>query len=105
MRTDEERLSAMHKRAEQIEHRNHSLKTWGITAVAVAASIALIVLVGLSMPGIVEKTQTLTLDQGMSASVFSSSSILGFVAIGIMAFALGITVTILCFRLKRSQKS
>lgn len=105
MRTDEERLNAMHKRAEQIEHRNHSIKAWGITAAALVASIALIFFVGMSMPGIVEKTESFTQDQGMSASVFSSSSILGFVVIGIMAFALGIAVTILCFRLRRSQKS
>ena len=105
MRTDEERLKAMHKRAEQIARRNQVRKAWGITAAAIAASIALIVLVGMSMPGIVDGERSLVQDQGMSARVFSSSSILGYVVIAILAFALGVSVTILCVRLKRARKS
>ena len=105
MRTDEERLNAMHKRAEQIENRSRARRMWGISAAAIAASVALIVLVGMSMPGIVDGDRSLVQDQGMSASVFSSSSILGYVVIAILAFALGVTVTILCVRLKRARKS
>ena len=95
MRTDEERLKAMHKRAEQIARRNQVRKAWGITAAAI----------GMSMPGIVDGERSLVQDQGMSASVFSSSSILGYVVIAILAFALGVSVTILCVRLKRARKS
>ena len=37
----------------------------------------------------------------MTAIILSSNSVLGFIAIGIMAFVLGVLVTILCYRLRK----
>ena len=39
----------------------------------------------------------------MSTGIFSDSSVLGFVVIGIVAFLLGIAVTMFCFYLKKRK--
>lgn len=36
----------------------------------------------------------------MAASIFGNSEALGYIAIGLLAFLLGIFVTILCFRIR-----
>jgi len=36
----------------------------------------------------------------MAASIFGNSEALGYIAIGLLAFLLGICVTILCFRIR-----
>ncbi|MCR5829057.1 MAG: DUF4179 domain-containing protein [Lachnospiraceae bacterium] len=105
MRTDEERLSAMHKRVEQLEERNRNRKTWGITAAVVALSLAIIVFAAIGVDVGVGNSQTLTIGESMSASIFASSAAIGYVVIGILAFILGIGVAILCYRLRRSEKT
>ncbi len=104
MRTTEERLSAMHERAEQLEYKKNVRKTWAVTAGAIAASFAIIVSVAFAIPSVIDRAQGFTPDESMSASVFASGSMLGFVVIGILAFVLGISVTILCYRIKRYKK-
>ena len=37
----------------------------------------------------------------MNASIFSDSGVSGYLVIAILAFLLGITVTVFCFRLKK----
>jgi len=104
MRTDEERLSAMHERAQDLENKKNARITKGIAAVAIAASIVLIVLAAVNIQGTIGYSQGLAHEEGMSASIFASNSAIGFVVIGILAFLLGISVTILCYRLKRNGK-
>ncbi len=104
MRSDEERILEMHKRAEQIGHKNDVLRMWGTSAVLVAACIVVIVLAGLVIPLALNDTQSFTQDKSISASIFASGSALGFVVIGILAFFLGVSVTIFCYRMKRSRK-
>ena len=41
---------------------------------------------------------------GMSASIFGNSTALGYIVIAIIAFLLGIAVTIFCFRLRKWQE-
>ena len=38
--------------------------------------------------------------EGMNASLFATAGVLGYVVTGILAFLLGIAVTVLCFRLR-----
>lgn len=104
MRSDEQRIIAMHKRAEQIKQKRDAFRTWGIIGVSAAACIAVIVLTGLAIPSVLKDTGTFTRDPGMSASIFASGSALGFIVIAILAFLLGVSFTVLCYRMKRSRK-
>ena len=105
MRSDEERILEMHNRAEQIKHKNVVVRMRVTSAALVAACIAVIVLTGMAVPSALSDPQAFGRDSGMSASIFASGSELGFVVIGILAFLLGVAVTIVCYRLKRSRKA
>ena len=41
------------------------------------------------------------LGMGMSASIFSDGSILGFIVVGILAFLFGVCITIFCYKMAR----
>ena len=57
------------------------------------------------MPGIAAKIQTGDYtDFETTGSVFHSSAALGYIVIGLLAFLLGVCVTILCFRLRQLER-
>ena len=64
-----------------------------------AACFAVIVSLALVMPGITEGFSDTALGGGMAASIFSGRS-LGYLVVGLLAFALGVCVTVLCVRLR-----
>ena len=104
MRTNEERIAAMHKRAGELEKENRQRRVRIIQAVSVAACIAAVIALAFFMPGLSQALVAGESQGGMSASIFSESSALGYIVIGILAFLLGAAVTIFCFRLRRWQK-
>ena len=71
----------------------------------VAACLAVIVGVSLFMPGIVEQIE-LGISSGFetAATMFGGSATLGYIVIGLLAFVLGVCVTILCFRIRLLNK-
>jgi ABC-type Fe3+ transport system permease subunit len=100
MRTTSERTDAIEKRTRALKRRQkkrRSLLTAGLSA---AACLALIVAAALAMPGLMKQQAFKTSASG-AASVFHASSAAGYVIIGVLAFALGCCVTILCYRLRR----
>ena len=105
MRTDEERIKAMHERAAALINER-SLKKVRITmSVSAAACVLCVVILAAFMPHLM--SQGSFSDAGtasMSASIFADSSIMGYIVIGIVAFLLGVSVTVFCFRLKKWQE-
>ena len=103
MRTSEERIAAMHQRAEEIKKEDRRLKTRGLQAalfaVCFAAAVFFAVFVsGLTVPSVKEPAAGI-----MNASIFSGSTMLGYVVVAVLAFFLGIMVTVFCFYLKKWQ--
>ena len=101
MRTNEERIKAMHDRAAQLEREKRTLRSRMLGAGCVAASLVLILITAVCMPGISATLAHVENLSNMNASIFASSSVLGYIIIGLLAFALGIAVTIFCYRLKK----
>ena len=105
MRSHEERVAETKRRIAKIE-REKRLRRNTITATsAVAACLALIVGVSFVMPDIAVKTQT----GGYAgfetaASIFHGGAALGYIVIGLLAFLLGVCVTVLCFRLRQMSR-
>ena len=67
----------------------------------VAACLAVIVGVSLSMPSIVERIEPGTFSGfETAATMLGGSAALGYIVIGLLAFVLGVCVTILCFRIR-----
>lgn len=100
MRTNEQRIAALHSRAAEIEREDRQHRVQVMQASSVLACFALVVLLASLMPGFAgTMIPELTPGTG-SASVFSGSSALGFIVVGTVAFMLGAAVTIFCYRLK-----
>ena len=104
MRTNEERIAALHERVHEmeIEKRKRRVREAGVsgTVLGIIAVFAFAFL----MPGMMANIHPLVIAKNLNASIFSNSSILGFLVIGIVAFLLGITVTVFCFRLKKWEE-
>ena len=87
MLTDEERIKAMHDRVHDLNRQRQKRK------VAVA--------------GILSKLNDVNVSgsdsASMNASIFTGTAALGYIVIGILAFILGVAVTIFCFRFKKKQ--
>lgn len=103
MRTNDERLAALHKRAGEIKKENRSRRVRLIQYASCAACFLLVITLALWIP-VTEGTLIPSGTGSMSASIFSGSGYLGYIVIGIVAFLLGCAVTVFCFRLRKWQK-
>ena len=104
MRTDEERIAMMYRRAAELEKENKSRQIRLRRSGSITASLAVLVILSAVMPRLSTGVTPETAGGVMSASIFARSSMLGFLVIGIIAFLLGIAVTVFCFRLKKWQE-
>ena len=105
MRSHEERVAET-KRRIAARQREKRLRRNTITmASAVAACLAVLVGVSLAMPGIAANIQTGNYSGfETAASIFHSGAALGYIVIGLLAFLLGVCVTVLCFRLRQMNR-
>ena len=99
MRTTAERLAAAKQRARELERARQRRRARGILCAGTAACFVMIVSLALARPGITEGFSDTALGVGMAASIFSGRS-LGYLVVGLLAFALGVCVTVLCVRLR-----
>ena len=105
MRSHEERIAEVKRRMAEKE-RQKRLRRGRIAAVSgVAACLVVIVGVSLSMPDIVNQI-ALGTSSGFdtAATMLGGSTALGYIVIGLLAFVLGVCVTILCFRIRLLNK-
>ena len=102
MRSYEERVAET-KRRIAARQREKRLRRNTITmASAVAACLALLIGASLAMPGIAAHIQTGDYSGfETAASMYGGGAALGYIVIGLLAFLLGVCVTILCFRLRQ----
>ena len=102
MRSLEERVAEAKRRIAKIEREKRLRRSTITMASAVAACLVLLIGASLAMPGIAA-----TLQAGdysgfeTAASIFHSGAALGYIVIGLLAFLLGVCVTVLCFRLRQ----
>lgn len=101
MRSNEERIAEVKRRIAEKE-RQKKLRRSRIAAFsAVAACLVLILVLSLFMPGIAGQLRPGGYsDYEMVASMFGENGALGYIIIGLLAFLLGVGVTILCFRIR-----
>ena len=101
MRTTDERLAAAKRRAEKLRRqRRDSAAVFACAAACLAAIAGL----SLAMPSVTARFPDADYSSGgMAASIFSGGS-LGYLLVGLLAFALGVCVTVLCFRLRRYER-
>ena len=105
MRSHEERVAET-KRRIAARQREKRLRRNTITiASAVAACLALLIGASLAMPGIAANIQTGNYSGfETAASMYGGGAALGYIVIGLLAFLLGVCVTVLCFRLRQMSR-
>lgn len=106
MRTDEELVSAMHERAADLKRekiKRRLLITAG--AAVTTASFSLLIFLAFWMPGVTGILAGEPSGTEMNASIFSASGAMGYLVIAVIAFLLGVSVTLFCFKLKQWQDS
>lgn len=95
MRSNEDRIAAMHKRA--AKYRKYRT----IQIMSIGTAFVLAVIASLYIPAIADTGSFVTAYESMTASIFSNGNALLLFVIAIVAFLLGASVTIFCFYLKR----
>ena len=107
MRNTEQRVAAVKRRAKEIQRQKKARR--GRTVGISSAAACLIFIVGLSfaMPGIMAGMANGAYTYvGAAASIFDGSGGFGYVLIGLLAFALGVSVTILSYHIQlRSRRN
>ena len=105
MRSHEERVAEAKRRIVKIEREKRLRRNTIAMASAVAACLALLVGASLAMPGIAASIQTGDYSGfETAASIFHGGAALGYIVIGILAFLLGVCVTVLCFQLRQMNR-
>ena len=105
MRSHEERIAEAKRRIAKIEREKRRRRDTITIASAVAACLALLIGASLAMPGIAANIQTGNYSGfETAASIFHGGAALGYIVIGLLAFLLGVCVTVLCFRLRQMNR-
>ena len=105
MRSHEERVAETKRRIAKIEREKRLRRNTITMASAVAACLALLIGASLAMPGIAANIQTGNYSGfETAASIFHGGAALGYIVIGLLAFLLGVCVTVLCFRLRQMNR-
>ena len=105
MRSHEERVAETKRRIAKMEREKRRRRNTVTMASAVAACLALLIGASLAMPGIAASIQTGDYSGfETAASIFHGGAALGYIVIGLLAFLLGVCVTVLCFRLRQMSR-
>ena len=105
MRSHEERVTETKRRIAKIAQEKRLRRNTITMASAVAACLVLLIGASLAMTGIAASIQTGDYcGFETAASIFHSGVALGYIVIGLLAFLLGVCVTVLCFRLRQMNR-
>ncbi|MGI6497968.1 MAG: DUF4179 domain-containing protein [Oscillospiraceae bacterium] len=107
MRSTEERVAAVKQRAKEMERQKQMRRSRGAVILSVAACLLFIITLAFAMPGIMADLPGGSYAYaGAAAGVFDGSGGFGYVLVGLLAFVLGVSVTILCYRIRlRNRRS
>ena len=105
MRTNEERIAAMHERAAELRVEKRKRQAYLAGTASAALCLVLVILLAAQMPRLVPVSVEAPAGPGMSGSMFAANGALGYIVIALVAFVLGVCVTVFCFRLKKWRDS
>ena len=104
MRSHEERVAETKRRIAKMEREKRRRRNTITMASAVAACLVLLIGASLAMPGIAANIQTGDYSGFETAASMYSGAALGYIVIGLLAFLLGVCVTVLCFRIQQLSR-
>ena len=102
MRTSEERARLIHRRTAEIKQEHRKKKQQGLYVVCMAACLFLVIGIGAMMPGLMRNAADGSIVHSSgTASLIGSHAALGYIMMGLLAFLLGVCVTVLLYRVHR----
>ena len=105
MRTNEERAGLIHKRTVEIKRERQKKKQHALDMICIVACLILIVGIGSFLPDRVVGVPGGEVHHASgAASLVGSHASLGYILMGLMAFLLGVCVTVLLYRLHRRNE-
>ena len=105
MRTNEERAGLVHKRTAEITRERQKRKQRALDMICIAACLILVVGIGSFLPDWVVIIPDGEVHHASgAASLVGSHAALGDILMGLMAFLLGVCVTVLLYRLHRRNE-
>ena len=105
MRTNKERQQLIHKRTQEIKIEERKKRQYMISGISIAACLIAVVGLGMYLPSVMKQNAAgkMNYSPGM-ASMLGQYDALGYICMGILAFALGVCVTVLLYRMKRAEE-
>ena len=105
MRTNEERAGLIHKRTAEIKRERQKKKQHALDMICITACLILIIGIGSFIPGLTADITSEEVHHASGvASLVGSHAALSYILMGIMAFLLGVCVTVLLYRPHRRHK-
>ena len=105
MRSHEERFAETKRRIAARQRREQRRRSTITTLSAAVACLVLIVSVSFAMPGMVAGVRPGDFaGYETAASMYGGGDALGYIIVGLLAFLLGVCMTILCFRLRQMER-
>ena len=99
MRSSDERIASLHERAGEMRKTARARKVRIMQITSSVACVAFVIALAAFMPGIETKPMD-TAPGGLHGSIFTETSSLGYIVVGIVAFLLGTALTMFLFRLR-----
>ncbi len=105
MRTNEERARLVHERTAALRREHRARQRRRLNAACMAACLLLVAGIGALMPGLMENISTGGISHTSgAASLIAGNGALGYILMGLLAFLLGVCVTVLLYRLRRTDE-
>ncbi len=106
MQSTDERFVAIQDRTKEIEYQKKQRKYRMVMILSTVFCLFLLIGLALSLPNVMnDKTTTVYNNTRDFGSIFSNSGELGYVLIALLAFWLGVSVTLLSISLRKRFKS
>ena len=105
MRTNEERVRLIRRRTAERKAEARRKKQHLISGACLAACLLLVTGIGALMPGLTKGlTEEPVRHASGTASLIGSHEAVGYILMGLLAFLLGVCVTVLLYRLRRREE-
>ena len=106
MRTNEDRVKAMHARAAELGKQRRARQVRIMQSAGAVVSLAAVIVFALFMPRLPDGGAGDPAGPvgSMNASIFGDSAALGYIVVAVIAFLLGVSVAVFCFKLKQWQE-
>ncbi|MDO5116893.1 MAG: hypothetical protein Q4D34_00165 [Eggerthellaceae bacterium] len=101
MRSTDERIAAVQARSRTLRRRTAQRRGYVLSGISTIACVAAIFGFAFYIPSVSGSAPTATLGtSGAYGSILASGGMLGYVVIGILAFCLGVALTLLCVKIR-----